>query len=175
MAIIGIVGADARAVAIGRVIRKAGHTVCFSDVNDYRTSIAAADIVGDGAYAAMPDRQAEACETIVLAVRWQDVDRALEAIGRFEEGIVVDATRPPSLGHLSGAELLAHKLNNPRVVKGFVEPLESAEFIRIASDDVGARAEVGELIARSGRTALDVGPLQRARDIEREIAKQLTL
>jgi predicted dinucleotide-binding enzyme len=71
--------------------------------------------------------------------------------------------------------MLAHKLDNPHVVKGFVEPLDGDEshFIKIASDDARARAEVGEIIAHCGGNALDVGPLANARTIEREVAEQL--
>ena len=174
MAIIGIIGADDRAVAIGRIARRAGHEVCFSDIHDDRTAIAAAEVLGDGAFATTPYQQGANCPTIVLTVRWDEVDRALTALGDYKDGIVVDATRPPDLGRLSGAELLAHKLDNHHVVKGFVEPLETTEFIRIASDDVQARTEVGELIAGGGRAALDVGTLAKARDIERQVAAELS-
>jgi predicted dinucleotide-binding enzyme len=174
MAIIGIIGSDDRAVAIGRMIRTTGHTVCFSDVNDDRTSVAAAEVLGNGAFATTPYQQAANCDTLVLTVHWEDLDRTLTALGDYKEGIVVDATRPPDLGRLSGAELLAHKLDNRHVVKGFVEPLESNEFIKIASDDPEARAEVGALIANCGRTALDVGSLANARVIERAVAAELS-
>jgi predicted dinucleotide-binding enzyme len=174
MAIIGIIGADDRAVAIGRMIRQTGHTVCFSDVNDDRTSQAAAEVLGDDTYATTPYQQAASCEALVFTIHWEDLDRALTALGDYKDGIVVDATRPPDLGRLSGAELLAHKLDNRHVVKGFVEPLERNEFIKIASDDPEARAEVSELIANCGRTALDVGPLANARVIERAVAAELS-
>ncbi len=174
MAIIGIIGADDRAVAIGRMIRRTGRTVCFSDINDDRTSLAAAEVLGDGAFATTPYQQAASCDTLVLTVHWEDLERTLTALGDYKDGVLVDATRPPDLGQLSGAELLAHKLDNRHVVKGFVEPLETNEFIKIASDDPEARAEVSELIAQSGRTALDVGPLANARVIEREVAAQLS-
>ena len=174
MAIIGIIGADERAVAIGRMIRRTGNTVCFSDVNDDRTSLAAAEVLGEGAFATTPYQQAASCKTLVFTIHWEDIERALTALGDYKDGIVVDATRPPDLGRLSGAEILAHKLDNRHVVKGFVEPLETNEFIKIASDDPQARAEVGELIAHCGRTALDVGPLANARSIERAVAAELS-
>jgi predicted dinucleotide-binding enzyme len=60
------------------------------------------------------------------------------------------------------------------VVKGFVEPPNEDGFIRIASDDPQARAEVGKLIASCGRSALDVGPLANARTIERAVAEHLS-
>lgn len=174
MAIIGIIGADDRAVAIGKVIRRTGHTVCFSDIHDDRTSLAAAEVLGDGAFATTPYQQAASCDTLVLTIHWEDLERALTALGDYKNGILVDATRPPDLGQLSGAELLAHKLDNRHVVKGFVEPLETNEFIKIASDDPEARAAVSELIAHCGRTALDVGPLANARGIERAVAADLS-
>lgn len=174
MAIIGIIGADDRAVAIGRMLRRTGNTVCFSDVHDELAAQAAAEALGDGAFATTPYQQAANCNTLLLATRWQDVDRALTELGDYKEGVLVDATRPPDLGRLSGAELLSHKLDNRHVVKGFVESPDDDGFIRIASDDPEARAEVGELIASCGRSALDVGPLANARTIERAVADHLS-
>lgn len=175
MAIIGIIGADDRAVAIGRMLRKTGNVISFSDLDDDRTSQAAAEALGSGAFATTPYQQAASCDTLFLATRWQDIDRALNALGDYKNGVFVDTTRPPDLGRLSGAELLAHKLDNRHVVKGFVEPPDDDGFIRIASDDPEARAEIGELIASCGRSALDVGPLANARTIERAVADHLTL
>jgi predicted dinucleotide-binding enzyme len=177
MAIIGIIGADDRAVAIGKLLRRGGNVVCFSDLDDDRTSQSAAEVLGEGAFATTPFQQAATCDPLFLTVRWQDLERALAALGTYKDGIVVDATRPPDLGQLSGAEMLAHKLDNPHVVKGFVESLDAdngSAFIRIASDDPLARAEVGEIIAHCGRSALDVGPLANARTIERDVAAQLS-
>ena len=176
MAIIGIIGSDDRAVAIGRMLKKSGYAVCFSDVRDARTAQSAAEVVGEGSFATTPYQQAANCDALVLATRWQDVDRAVAAIGPYKDGIVVDATRPPDLGRLSGAELVSHKLDNRHVVKGFVEPLErdSEDFIKIASDDPEARAEIGEIILQCGRSPLDVGPLSHAREIEHEVAKRLS-
>ncbi|HUN29762.1 MAG TPA: NAD(P)-binding domain-containing protein [Alphaproteobacteria bacterium] len=176
MAIIGIIGADDRAVAIGKMLRRGGNTVCFSDLDDDRISQSAAEVLGEGAFATTPYQQAATCDALLLTIRWQDVERALAALGTYKDGIVVDATRPPDLGGLSGAELLAHKLDNRHVVKGFVEPLEenANHFIRIASDDPEARAEVGEIIAHCGWSALDLGPLANARTIERHVAERLS-
>jgi predicted dinucleotide-binding enzyme len=175
MSIIGIIGADDRAVAIGKMLQRGGNVVCFSDLDDDRTSQSAAELLGDGAFATTPSQQAATCDPLFLTIHWQDLERALAALGTYKDGIVVDATRPPDLGQLSGAEMLAHKLDNPHVVKGFVEPLDGDEshFIKIASDDARARAEVGEIIAHCGGNALDVGPLANARTIEREVAEQL--
>jgi predicted dinucleotide-binding enzyme len=174
MAIIGIIGADDRAVAIGRMIRRTGYTVCFSDIHDDRTSLAAAEVIGGDAFATTPYQQAANCDALVFTVHWEDIEPVLTALGDYKNGVVVDATRPPDLGRLSGAEILAHKMDNRHVVKGFVEPLETSEFIKIASDDPEARAEIGELIANCGRTALDVGPLANARAIERAVATDLS-
>ena len=176
MAIIGIIGADDRAVAIGKMLKRGGHVVCFSDLDDDRTSQSAAEGLGEGAYATTPHQQAVTCDPLFFTIHWQDLERALAALGTYKDGVVVDATRPPDLGQLSGAEMLAHKLDNPHVVKGFVESLDAdeSEFIRIASDDPAARAKVGELIAHCGRSALDVGPLATARTIERAVAEHLS-
>jgi 8-hydroxy-5-deazaflavin:NADPH oxidoreductase len=171
---VGIIGADDRAVAIARILRGSGCTVSFSDLDDDRISQSAADLIGEGAYASTPYQQAATCDTLCLAVRWNALEAALAAIGSYKDGVVIDATRPPDLGTFSGAEILAHKLDNRHVVKAFVEPIEGRDaFIKIASDDPAARAVVGDLIANCGRSALDLGPLAKAREIERDVARQL--
>jgi len=164
---IGIIGADDRAVKIARMLKHSGHTICFSDPRDERMSRAAAAVVGEDTFATTPYRQAATCDTLVLTVPWQDLERTLAALGSYKDGIVVDATRPPDLGRLSGAELLARKLDNRHIVKAFVEPLETSQSIKVASDDPEARAEVEALIAACGRQPLDAGPLANARGIER--------
>ena len=172
---IGIIGSDEHGVEIGNALKKAGAVIYFSDVEDDRTSQSAAQRLGESAVATTPYQQAVHCDALCLAVRWEQLDRALTAIGPYKDGIVIDATRPPDLGRLSGAELVAHKLDNRHVVKAFVEPIASNAFIKIAADDPQARAEVGELIAHSGHSPLDIGPLANARVIEREFAKTLPL
>lgn len=170
---IGIIGADDRAVAIARVLRASGCTVSFSDLDDRGTSQSAAELIGAGAYATTPYQQAASCDALCIAIRWAALERALSAIGSYKDGIVIDATRPPDLGALSGAELLAHKLDNRHVVKAFVEPLEGNRFVKLASDDPEARSELSDLLAQGGHGAVDLGPLAKAREIEREAARAL--
>ncbi|HTU70748.1 MAG TPA: NAD(P)-binding domain-containing protein [Candidatus Baltobacteraceae bacterium] len=165
---IGIIGADDRAVALGRMLRRCGHNVCFSDPIDDRTSQSAAEALGDGAFATTPYQQAANCETLLLTVHWEDLEPALAALGSYKDGIVIDATRPPHMGDRSGAELLAQKLDNRHVVKAFVEPPELTNDFKVASDDPEARAKVEEIIENCGRHAIDAGPLIHAREMEHD-------
>ena len=173
MMTIGIIGSDDRAVAIGRMLTKSGNLVCFSDLDAGLSSRSAAAFIGDRAFATTPYQQSAICDALCFAIKWDALERALSLLGTYKDGIVIDATRPPDLGQLSGAELLAHKLDNRHVVKAFVEPIEPNSFIKIASDDPEARAQVGNLIADAGGNPLDVGPLASARTIEHDVARVL--
>jgi predicted dinucleotide-binding enzyme len=167
---IGIIGADDRAVAIGKLLLRSGSTVCFSDPMHQQTSASAAHALGNGAFASTPYRQAATCDTLLLTVHWEDLETALNALGSYKDGLLIDATRPPDLGEHSGAELLAHKLDNRHVVKAFVEPSKPGDTIKIAADDPEARERVESLISACGCSPENVGPLVHAREIERHAA-----
>lgn len=166
---IGIIGCDERAVALGKLLRRCGHTISFSDARAEANAQRAAHAV-EGAVARTPYQQAAQCEALLFAVVWEDLERTLAALGTYKDGIVIDATRPPQHEGPSGAERLAHMLDNRHVVKAFVEPPESGRSFRVASDDPEARAAVESLIEGCGCRAIDAGPLERSREIEKSTA-----
>ena len=167
---IGIIGGDDRAVAIGRLFKRCGHTVTFSDPTPAHTAQHAAEALGDDARATTAYQQSARCEALVLAVHWEEIDTALAALGDYKDGLLIDATRPPFLEGTSGAQLLAHKLDNRHIVKAFVDNLEPGCPVRVASDDPVARATVKTTISTCGRLIEDYGPLARASEIERDYA-----
>jgi predicted dinucleotide-binding enzyme len=164
--VIGIVGSDNRAVAIGRLLRHCGHTVTFSDPNDTEHAEKAAAALADGTLADSAYHQAGRAEALVMAVHWEELDRTLTAMGPYEHGIVIDAVRAPKLPHGSGAEMLAHKLDNPHVVKAFVEEPHEGSVVKVCGDDPVAMHLVEELISQCGCKPVELGPLSRAVDIE---------
>ena len=168
--IIGIIGGDDRAVAIGRLLRKCGHTITFSDPNAKDAALHATQALGGEIPVTTPYEQAANCEAIVLAVHWDDLDRTLTALGSYKDGMVIDATRPPKITGTSGAEMLARKLDNRHVVKAFVDNIEPGQPVRVASDDPEARQQVESTIVACGGTVEDMGPLSRAIEIERTYA-----
>ena len=173
---IGIIGADDRAVAIGRMLQRCGHQISFSDPKNNRAAERAADALGGDAKACTAYDLAAASEALVMAIHWDDLDGTLKALGDYKDGLVIDATRPPELqeGH-SGAEVLAKKLDNRHVVKAFVDMTDPAEPIRIASDDPEARTQVEEIIRTCGIPVEDAGPLANAAEIEKQFAKKQTV
>ena len=167
--VIGLVGADNRAVTIARQLRRCGHTVSFSDPNGLdHAEKAVAALADPGVSAATPNDQAATSDMLILLVHWEDMGRTLTQLGDYKEGIVVDTMRPPRIpGAENTAKLLQEKLGNRHVVKAFVEePLPKAE-VMVAADDPKARSIVLELVAACGGTPVDLGPLSEASRIER--------
>ncbi|MDQ2866645.1 MAG: NAD(P)-binding domain-containing protein [Candidatus Eremiobacteraeota bacterium] len=172
--VIGIIGADDRAVAIGRLLKTCGHEISFSDPIDQSRAEKARDAHGSATVCTTYD-QAATCEAIVMAVHWEDLDKTLAALGSYKKGVVIDATRPPKLeGSDNGAQLLEKKLDNRHVVKAFVEePVPRAE-VRVASDDPNARMMVCEMIDSCGGKAVDMGPLSAATEMEASYANDVS-
>ena len=170
---IGIIGADDRAVTIGRLLQTCGHQISFSDPSSNHAAEHAAQALGGDAKACTTYDQAATSEALVLAVHWEDLDGSLKALGDYKDGLVIDATRPPELPDgTSGAEILAKKLDNRHVVKAFVDMSDPHEHIRVASDDPEARMQVEEMIRTCGGVVEDAGPLAAAVEIEREYTRK---
>lgn len=170
--VIGIVGADDRAVAIARELRKCGHTLSFSDPGGLDHAEKAVAALADPAVtAATPYNQAATSEALILAIHWEDMDKTLTQIGDYKDGVVIDAMRPPRIaGAENSAVTLEHKLDNRHIVKAFVEePMPKGE-VMVASDDPEARMMVCELVQSCGGKAIDIGPLSEATVIERRFS-----
>lgn len=173
--IIGIIGGDDRAVAIGRMLHACGHEISFSDPTPANAAEHAVQAMDGQARVSTPYEQAATSDAVVLAVHWQDLDRALMALGSYKDGVVIDATRPPKIHGASGAEMLARKLDNHHIVKAFVDDLRAGVPVRVASDDPLAKATVRQTVAGCGGTIEDLGPLQGAIEIERSYAEKNNL
>ena len=165
---IGIIGADDRAVAIGRIFQQGGNHVTFSDPNGETAAQKAVDALGGDAKICTAYDQAATSDALVMVIHWEDVDGTLRSIGSYKDGLVIDATRPAKLTTgTSGAEILAKKLDNRHVVKAFVDMTDPQhDPIRIATDDPEARKQVEDIIRSSGIEVEDLGPLANACVIE---------
>jgi predicted dinucleotide-binding enzyme len=169
---IGIIGADDRAVTIGRLLQHCGHQVSFSDPRRPDSPEKAVAAIGGDAKACTIYDQATSSDVLIFAIHWEDVDDSLRALGAYKDHLVVDATRPPKLQDgTSGAEILAKKMDNRHVVKAFIDIVDPHDPIRVASDDPEALMTVEQLIEACGRRYEDLGPLANAGKIEREHAK----
>lgn len=173
---IGIIGADDRAVTIGRLLQRCGHEISFSDPRRPDSAEKAVQALGGGAKACTAYDQATSSDVLIFAIHWEDIDLCLRSLGDYKDGIVVDATRPPKLeDETSGAEVLAKKLDNRHVVKAFVDVTDPHDTIYVAGDDPEARSKVEEMIEACGRRYEDVGALANAAKIEREHARKQPL
>jgi predicted dinucleotide-binding enzyme len=125
-----------------------------------------------------------ASDLAILAVPYDAAAPVVEAVGDWSGRILVDATNPiaPGLSGLlvgtttSGAEQIAARAHNARVVKAFnttgFENLADPEypggpvFMPVCGDDADARGRVVALAMLMGFDAVDFGPLAGARYLE---------
>ncbi|MBV8197471.1 MAG: NAD(P)-binding domain-containing protein [Candidatus Eremiobacteraeota bacterium] len=163
--IVGIVGSDDRAQAIGRLIKSGGHTVTFGDPcskEDAARAAAALQTKGE-----LPYSQAAKAEVMVLAVPEKHVDPAITAVGSGSDAVFIDAVEDEhNIGSRSGAECLAHKLDTHRVVRALINIPQSGSNIEICGDDPNAKIVVERLLESCGCRARDLGPLATARELE---------
>ncbi len=163
--IVGIVGSNDRAQAIGRLIKSGGHTVTFGDPCSKEAAgraAAALHTMGEPPYS-----QAAKAEIMVLAVPESHVDPAITAMGSGSGAVFIDAVEDEhTAGPISGAECLAHKLDTHRVVRALINIPQSGSNIEICGDDPGAKTVVERLLESCGCHATDRGPLSSARELE---------
>jgi 8-hydroxy-5-deazaflavin:NADPH oxidoreductase len=127
-------------------------------------------------------------ELVVLAVKGVAVEEAIEQAGRdrFTGKVVIDATNPLdfsgdgiglAVGHTdSGGEMVQRAIPDARVVKAFntvnaglmADPnLPGGPHpMFIAGNDEQAKRLVADLLSDFGWQAYDVGPIERARELE---------
>jgi predicted dinucleotide-binding enzyme len=142
---IGILGSDARALALGRLLVDADYDVAFEDTG------------GNASF----------CDMLILAgarARMDDFVAHLNKIG--ERTIIVDAmegTLPPGP---DGSALLARALHTRRVVRALISLPQAGTSVLMCGDDADAKAKVGEMFRAAGCVTTDRGPLINAREIE---------
>ena len=180
---IAIIGTGNMARAIGTRALDAGHDVTFHGTTRDKAQQLAGELSGSAKAAAIGDPLEG--DLVVLAL-WYPVTREVaERYGDALDGkVVVDISNPvntetfvrivPDAG--SGAEEVAAAAPGARVVKAFNttfagtvtagevsgQPLD----VLIASDDDEAKQTVAGLAEDGGLRAIDVGPLERARELE---------
>ncbi len=163
--IIGIVGSDDRAQAIGRLLKSGGHKVTFGDPTARdRAGRAAASL---NAQSELPYRQAMTSDLLVLAVPQEQVDRAVSAVGSGAGAVIVDAVEgePGSRAH-SGAEMLARKLDSHRVVRALINMPQAGSNVQLCGDDSQSKVLVDEALHSCGCVTTDRGPLSNATELE---------
>ena len=158
---IAIIGTTEHGQAIGHLLANTDHEV---------TAPAAAEIDPE-ATAETAYKQAAVSDVLILATRWEDIDRSVAAMGRIpESAVIIDATKPAHPGPRSGAEVLSCLLNTHRVVEAFTQTPQLGETVPICGDDPEAKGIVIDLIRSMGLVPQDCGTLKSAAAIERNAA-----
>lgn len=163
--IIGIVGSDDRAQAIGRLLSSGGHKVTFGDPSAKdRAGRAAATL---GTDSELPYEQAMKSDLLVMAVPREQLDRAVTAVGSGADAVIVDAVEGErgSPTH-SGAEQLARKLDSHRVVRAVINMPQSGSNIPICGDDDQSKVLVDKALHACGCETTDRGPLSNSTELE---------
>ena len=162
---IGIVGSNDRAKAIGRLLQSGGHHLTFADPSSKEQARLTALAVGGRQD--VPYRQAMHSDILMIAVPPRDLDAALRAVGSGVDVVVVDAVEPErGNGKLSGAEMLARKLDSHRVVRALINMPQSGANVPICGDDPTAKAAVDRALRACGCLTTDRGPLSHSSELE---------
>ena len=170
---IAILGAGRVGRALGAGWAAHGHDIVFGvrDPSDPRHA--------ELPSAAMPGSAAEGADVLVLTLPWAAVTDVLGQVAT-DGKVVVDATNPigsPDPDGRSGAERVADVAPRARVVKAFntvgFETMADTAYpdgtpvMLVAGDDPDAKETVRGLASSLGFDAVDAGPLETARDLER--------
>ena len=186
---VAVLGNGAVGVALAKGFAELGYQVVFGtrDTRSAKT-VAALESV-PGARAAGPREAAQAADVAVLALPWNGLQDALQAVGpdALAGKLVIDPTNPLDLstgtprlaiGHTDSAgEVVQRLLPQSRVVKAFniitsghmVHPHlpDGTPDMFIAGNDPQAKAEVRDLLAAFGwRAPIDMGDISASRLLE---------
>ena len=166
---LGIIGAGRLGTALGDRLGLAGHTIRY----------------GTGA-AGSNSEAVEFAETVILAVPFAGVDRALSEVGDLGGRVLwscVNALKPDSSGLAvgfdnSGSEEVARRARGGRVVAA-IPPFASAiaapslaydrdlpPSVFVCGDDPEAKAVIEQLVRDLGADPVDAGSITMARYVE---------
>jgi len=186
---IGIIGAGKVGGGLGKLWVRAGHQVLFSSRHPKRLRVLVEE-AGPGAYFGDVGDAALFGDVILFSPNFWGVDDALAAAGPLKGKTVIDVTNPVDWNpngrmvrslpqSTTGAEELAKKLPNARIVKAF--STIPASFIPHAiyrtgqlqrlvvfycGDYQSSKVIVHQLIKDSGFVGLDAGRLRMAKELE---------
>lgn len=106
-------------------------------------------------------------DLLVLTVPQGEVDAAVTLIGSRAAAVIVDALEEErGNALLTGAEMLAAKLDNSRVVRALINLAQPGANVLICGDDPESKNVVGRALHACGCLTTDRGPLSRAGELE---------
>jgi predicted dinucleotide-binding enzyme len=164
---IGIIGTTPQAETMARLFSQKDNSVTISDpTSPERADRLAAEV---SATTQSPYDQAALSDVLALAVPWSDLPTALTKLGPAPDAVVIDAMVPQGPVRDSGAEQLAHMMDNPHVVEVRVENLQAGATVSLCGDDPQAKEKIMDLLRASGLQPTDIGALARASELERGV------
>ncbi|HRI17286.1 MAG TPA: NADPH-dependent F420 reductase [Burkholderiaceae bacterium] len=180
---LAILGAGRVGSALARALTAHGERVALGVPNPDKYAALAADL-GTSARLGTVDEAVATARTVVLALPYEPALEVAAQRPDWDGRILIDVTNPiaPGLAGLSvgtttsGAEQIAARARNARVVKAFnttgAENVADSRYPRgevfmpVCGDDAQARAEVIALAQLIGFDAADCGDLRAARYLE---------
>lgn len=176
-----VIGSGNMASGLVKQFAQAGHQVQIHALDQAQAEALAA---ANGARV-VNAADAKSAEVILVATYYANAVEALRALGDLTGKVVIDITNPLTadfmgltIGHsTSAAEEIAKALPGARIVKAFntvfAQRLAAGAKLAgetipvfVASDDAEAKATVTALVASTGFTPIDAGPLKNARYLE---------
>jgi len=151
---IGIIGTTPHAEGIGRLLTGAGHEVTYSDPASPQRSQTTAY------------QQTITSDILILAMPWNQLDRAVAQMGHPGDGVVVAAVRAEGPVRGSAAEHISLLLESRSVVEAFLDTPSPGSTVPICGDDPASKKIVMEMIEGAGCRAEDRGAILSAHDLE---------
>jgi predicted dinucleotide-binding enzyme len=176
---IGIIGAGKLGTALARLFIGGGHTVCLANSREPASLSPLIEQLGSAATAATVTDAVSQADIVVLAIRWEQIEAAINRVPTWDNRIVVDATNnrfgPKAediydLGDENSSEVVNRMLGSARLVKAFNhQPISALQELHanrtsvkgfyMSGDDAAAKERVAELIRDIGGEPIDAGNL----------------
>ena len=184
---VGILGSGLMGGKLGTIFARAGHEVVFSYARSTEKLKKLARDAKGKARVATPSETAHDSDALLLAVHWSRIEDVLNQTGDLSGKVVVTCSLPMNddntelvVAHTSsGAEELARRLPNARVVSAFNTVPSEVLFgvyetkskgrrpsLVYCGDDQTGKEMAVELIRDAGFEPVDAGPLRIARYTE---------
>ncbi len=184
---VGILGSGLMGGKLGTIFAHAGHEVIFSYAHSEEKLKKLARDAHGNARAGTPSEAAQEADALLLAVHWSRIEDLLNQTGDLTGKVILTCSLPMNDDNTelvvtqtsSGAEELARRLPNARIVSAFNTVPSEVLFgvyeaksksrrpsLVYCGDDKGSKAIAAELIRDVGFDPLDAGPLRIARYTE---------
>lgn len=185
--VIAMIGTGDFAGALGPSLAESGHTIVYgSRTPGGERALALAERTGNGATVKLPVDAAADADIVVLAVPAEVIVSVARSLGGLDDKVLIDPSNAFEIGddglavrttdEASIGQALQTAVPNARVVKAFntvwyrviAEPSLAGGpmTVPIVGDDAGAKATVSQLIEDVGFSAVDLGPIGYARELE---------